>query len=76
MVVCRFAVRIKPDYVFEVTELCIMYALNRMNICTNKEIGDVFGVGYTAVTEAVKRAEGYLEKNKRIANKVRNIIDN
>ena len=25
MVVCRFAVRIKPDYVFEVTELCILY---------------------------------------------------
>jgi hypothetical protein len=54
----------------------VIYALNRMSIYTNKEIGEVFGVGYTAVTEAVKRAERYLEKNKRIANKVRNIIDN
>ena len=54
----------------------VIYALNRMSIYTNKEIGEVFGVGYTAVTEAVKRAEGYLEKDKRMAKQLRNIIDN
>jgi REP element-mobilizing transposase RayT len=53
-----------------------IYALNRMSIYTNKEIGEVFGVGYTAVTESIKRAERYLEKNKRIAKQVSNIIDN
>ena len=53
-----------------------IYALNRMSVYTNKEIGEVFGVGYTAVTESIKRAERYLEKNKRTAKLVRKIIDN
>ncbi|MEI6127236.1 MAG: transposase [Pseudomonadota bacterium] len=52
-----------------------MYALSRMSIYTNKEIGEIFGVGYTAVTEAIKRAEQHLEKNKRIAKQVKRIID-
>lgn len=51
-------------------------ALNRISIYTNNEIGGVFGVGYMAVTESIKRAERYLEKNKRIAKQVSNIIDN
>ena len=41
-----------------------IYALRQAGIFTNQEIGRVFGVGYTAVTEATKRAEGYLSRNK------------
>ena len=41
-----------------------IYALRQAGIFTNQEIGRVFGVGYTAVTEATKRAEGYLSRNE------------
>ena len=40
-----------------------VYALRQAGIFTNQEIGRVFGVGYTAVTEAAKRAEAYLSRN-------------
>ncbi len=40
-----------------------IYALRQGGIFTNQEIGRVFGVGYTAVTEAAKRAEAYLSRN-------------
>jgi len=32
---------------------------------------DFVGIGYTAVTDSIKRAERYLEKNKRTAKLVR-----
>lgn len=40
-----------------------VYALRQAGIFTNQEIGRVFGVGYTAVTEAARRAEAYLTRN-------------
>jgi putative transposase len=40
-----------------------IYALRQAGIFTNQEIGRVFGVGYTAVTEAAKRAGAYLSRN-------------
>jgi len=40
-----------------------IYSLRQAGIFTNQEIGRVFGVGYTAVTEATKRAEIYLSRN-------------
>ncbi len=40
-----------------------IYALKQAGIFTNQEIGRVFGVGYTAVTEAAKRGEAYLSQN-------------
>jgi REP element-mobilizing transposase RayT len=40
-----------------------IYSLRKAGIFTNQEIGRVFGVGYTAVTEAAKRAEAYLSRN-------------
>jgi len=55
-------------------DIC-MYVLNRMGIYTNKAIGEVFGVGYTAVTEAVKRGEGHLGSDKHTAKQAKNIID-
>ena len=41
-----------------------IYGLRKAGIFTNQEIGRVFGVGYTAVTEAAKRAETYLSRSE------------
>ena len=43
-----------------------IYALRQAGIFTNREIGRVFGVGYTAVTEAAKRAEVYLSRSENV----------
>jgi REP element-mobilizing transposase RayT len=54
-----------------------IYLVNHLGLYTNREIGEVFGVGYTSVTEAVKRGAVYLqesEKLQKIAHKI--IIDN
>jgi hypothetical protein len=48
-----------------------IYALRQAGIFTNQEIGRVFGVGYTAVTEAAKRGEAYLDNEMR--ERIRNI---
>jgi hypothetical protein len=52
-----------------------VYALRQAGIFTNQEIGRVFGVGYTAVTEAAKRVEAYLScsENDGIRERVRKI---
>ena len=52
-----------------------IYALRQAGIFTNQEIGRVFGVGYTAVTEATKRAEVYLSRNENdeMRERIRNI---
>jgi len=44
-------------------ELCI-YVMSRVGAYTHKEIGEVFGIGYTAVTGIIKRAEGYLLQHR------------
>jgi hypothetical protein len=41
----------------------------------NKEIGRVFGVGYTAVTAAVRRARKYLKENSRLEMTIKNILN-
>ena len=52
-----------------------IYALWQAGIFTNEEIGKVFGVGYTAVTEAAKRAEAYLSRkdNDEMRERIRKI---
>jgi len=55
-------------------DLCI-YIMSRMGAYTNREIGEVFGVGYTAITGTVKRAEQHLEKNALLQRSVNKIID-
>jgi putative transposase len=52
-----------------------MYVLQQTGLYSNKEIGEVFGVGYTAVTEAVRRTERFLQTNRVIAAKVRKILE-
>ena len=42
---------------------------------TNKEIGEVFGVGYTAVTGTILVVEKQLRKNKDLKRLVEEIIE-
>ena len=44
---------------------------NPLSVYGNQEIGEIFGVGYTAITEAVKRGQEYLESGKRLGKKLR-----
>lgn len=48
--------------------------LYQLGVYRNMEIGEVFGVGYTAVSEAVKRAREYLNLDSRLAKKVKKIL--
>jgi putative transposase len=52
-----------------------MYVLYQLGVYRNQEIGRVFGVGYTAVTNAVKRGERYLALGEQLDNIVKKIID-
>jgi len=54
-----------------------IYILYQLGVYGNEEIGEVFGVGYTAVTGAVKRAQTHLNVDRqleRMANKIINDI--
>ena len=55
-------------------DLCI-YIMSRIGAYTNREIGELFGVGYTAITGTVKRAEKRLEGNKRLQRSTEKILD-
>ena len=50
------------------------YALSQMSMYVNKKIGGISGVGYTAVTGAIRRVAHCLKKNKRTAKQVGKII--
>ena len=55
-----------------------IYVLYRLGIYLNREIGRVFGVKYTAVPGAVKRAQQYLRSDSqlgKVINNISNIID-
>jgi len=52
-----------------------MYILYQLGIYRNKEIGEVFGVGYTAVSGAVKRALLYFKKDHHLEREVKRIIN-
>jgi hypothetical protein len=51
----------------------VEYILAHLGTVTNKEIGELFGVGYTAVTEAVKTASS-LVHNKKLKEKVNRLL--
>ena len=42
---------------------------------TNKEIGEVFGVGYTPVTKTILRTEKQFRENKDLKRLVEEIIE-
>jgi hypothetical protein len=46
----------------------------QLGVYLNEEIGKVFGVGYTAVPEAVKRGPEYLGSDGQLERVVNNII--
>lgn len=50
-----------------------IHLLNNLGIFTNKEIGEIFKIGYTAVTEAAKRGASLIENKKELREKVNNI---
>jgi hypothetical protein len=51
-----------------------IYVLYQLGVYLNKEIGEVFGVGYTAIPGAVKRGQQYLSLDIKLAKLVKNII--
>lgn len=51
-----------------------IYILYQLGVYRNEEIGNVFGVGYTAIPGAVKRARAYLDKDQRLENTTNSII--
>jgi hypothetical protein len=48
--------------------------LYQLGAYLNKEIGKVFGVGYTAVPGAVKRGQEYLRSDGQLERVVKKII--
>jgi hypothetical protein len=46
-----------------------------MGAYTNREIGEVFGFGYTAITGTVKRAEQHLARNTQLQRLIEQIVD-
>lgn len=51
-----------------------IYVLYQLGVYLNKEIGRVFGVGYTAVPGAVKRAQEYLRSDGQLDRLINKII--
>jgi putative transposase len=51
-----------------------IYLLNHLGLYTNREIGEVFGVGYTSVTEAAKRGGVYLQESEKLQKIAQRII--
>ena len=51
-----------------------IYVLYQLGVYLNREIGKVFGVGYTAVPGAVKRGQEYLRSDGQLERVVKKII--
>ena len=51
-----------------------IYILYQLGIYLNKEIGEVFDVGYTAVPGAAKRGQEYVNSDGRLERAVKRII--
>jgi len=51
-----------------------IYLLYQLGIYLNKEIGEVFDVGHTAVPGAAKRAQEYVRSDGRLERAVKRII--
>jgi putative transposase len=51
-----------------------IYVLYQLGVYLNREIGKVFGVGYTAVPGAGKRGQQYIKSDRQLERMVNNII--
>ena len=60
--------------VFSLRMTVTYYVLYHLGRYLNREIGEVFGVGYTAVPGGVKRGEEYMRADGQLERMVRNII--
>jgi putative transposase len=47
-----------------------IYILCHVGVFRHREVGRVFGVGYTSITGALKRAQSYVDSDKKIGRKV------
>jgi len=52
-----------------------IYILCHLGCSSHQEIADVFGVGYTAITGALKRAEGHMGASKKIKRRVERVLN-
>ncbi len=52
-----------------------IYILCHLGIFAHQDIGRVFGVGYTSISGASKRAQVYLDSNKKMKKKVESILN-
>ena len=51
-----------------------IYILYQLGVYLNKEIGEIFNVGYTAVPGAAKRGQGYVSSDGPLERAVKRII--
>ena len=51
-----------------------IYLLYHLGIYRNEEIGRIFGVGYTAITGAVKRGQAYADSDWQAEKTAREIL--
>jgi putative transposase len=51
-----------------------IYLLYQLGVYRNEEIGEVFGVGYTAISEAAKRGREYLRLDRQLKKTVNKIL--
>lgn len=51
-----------------------IYVLYQLGVYLNKEIGEVFGVGYTAIPGAVRRGQEYIRADGRLEKLINKII--
>ncbi|MCK4485423.1 MAG: hypothetical protein KAU38_01505 [Desulfobacterales bacterium] len=52
-----------------------IYVLCHLGIFTHQEIGKHFGVGYTSISGALKRAQGYMESEGKLKQRIANILN-
>ena len=52
-----------------------IYILCSLGVFTHQEIGRTFGVGYTTITGALKRARDYMHSEEKVRNKVEKILN-
>jgi hypothetical protein len=51
-----------------------IYVLYQLGVYLNREIGNLFGVGYTAVPGAVKRGQEYIRSDGQLERMINKII--
>ena len=53
---------------------CGHFVLYELGVYLNREIGEVFGIGYTAIPGVVKRGKEYLRSDRQLEGVINEII--